>query len=316
MNKTIEVVPYDPNWARIYDQEAAIIKQALQSNCIDIHHIGSTAVPDLAATPKIEIIAIVESGDLSITQLETIGFSYTGEWNIPFQFAFTKNGQHDINLHVFEKGHPEIELNLLFRDHLRSNPESLREYADMKERLIADEASFQQQGSMFSNYKLEKDRFIRQILKNTGYNRHRFLRVTHKQEWADYHRIRKTVIFYPCSSVYEATPPSITENNVFHFILCHGVEARTIAHVEFLNESEAALMSFATDPEFQSQGYGTAMILFLEKWLKKQNIKLLKMHSRPTSLAFYKKRGFVEMPFDDSWWQNDYRLLGKALDLS
>jgi hypothetical protein len=57
--------------------------------------------------------------------LEKIGFTYKGEWNIPFKFGFTKRTENSINLHVLKEGHPEIGGNLLFRKHLRSNPQSL-----------------------------------------------------------------------------------------------------------------------------------------------------------------------------------------------
>ncbi len=314
MSKEIQVAPYDPNWPHIYEKEAALIWQALSGNCLAIHHIGSTAVPGLAAKPKIDMIAVVKDGEISIPQLEKAGFAYKGEWNIPFKFGFTKRGQDEINLHVFEEGHPEIELNILFRDHLRSNPQSLKEYAQIKETLIEDEASFQKQkGSMFSGYNLGKDRFIRQILKTSGYNGHRFLKVTHIQEWEDYHRIRKTEIFDPIGVVYDPHHPSITANGAYHFILCHGIEVRTVAHIEFLSESDAALRSLATDAKFQRQGYGAEMMFLLEKWLKRQNIKVLKMHSRLSAEPFYRKLGFAEMPFDDPSIQEQYIDLGKAL---
>src|SRR5271170_541544 len=57
--KEIEVVPYNPDWPKLFDAEAAKIKQALGPNCIAIHHIGSTAVPNLAAKPIIDILPVV-----------------------------------------------------------------------------------------------------------------------------------------------------------------------------------------------------------------------------------------------------------------
>ena len=98
MSKEIQVVPYDPNWPHIFEKEALLIRHALGDNCITIHHVGSTSVPGLAAKPTIDTITVVGSGDLSIAQLEKVGFSYKGEWNIPFKFGFTKRGQDEINL--------------------------------------------------------------------------------------------------------------------------------------------------------------------------------------------------------------------------
>lgn len=41
------------------------------------------------------------------------------------------------------------------------------------------------------------------------------------------------------------------------------------------------------------------MMALLEKWLKRQNIQILKMHSRRSAEPFYRKLGHMEMPFDD-----------------
>lgn len=55
----IKVVPYNGNWPKIFQAKAEKIQQALGENCIAIHHIGSTAVPSLAAKPVIDMIPVV-----------------------------------------------------------------------------------------------------------------------------------------------------------------------------------------------------------------------------------------------------------------
>jgi len=119
--KIIEVVPYDPNWPTIFAVESKIIQEAFGENCLEIHHIGSTSVPGLAAKPKIDMIAVVKDPSEVIEQLSSIGIQYRGEYNIPLHYGFSKRGKVDINLHVYEEVHPEIKLNLLFRDYLRSH---------------------------------------------------------------------------------------------------------------------------------------------------------------------------------------------------
>ncbi|MDR2782196.1 MAG: GrpB family protein [Holosporaceae bacterium] len=49
--------PYDSDWPKIFETEKEIILAALEDNLVAIHYIGSTAVPGLAAKPKIDIIA-------------------------------------------------------------------------------------------------------------------------------------------------------------------------------------------------------------------------------------------------------------------
>jgi GrpB-like predicted nucleotidyltransferase (UPF0157 family) len=125
MTRKIEIVPYHPAWPSLFAEEETKIKQALGEQCMAVHHIGSTAVPGLCAKPKIDIIAVIQERALIIHNLEKGGYRYRGEFNIPFHRGFSKrDNTPEINLHVYEEGNPEIELNLLFRDYLRTHAEA------------------------------------------------------------------------------------------------------------------------------------------------------------------------------------------------
>src|SRR5579872_2938376 len=118
--KKIVVVPYNPDWPKIFEDEALKIKKALGANCLAVHHIGSTSVPGLSAKPVIDMIGVVKTPEEAIKPLEYLGFKYKGEYNIPMRYYFNRSEGVDTNLHVYAEGHPEIELNLLFRDYLRN----------------------------------------------------------------------------------------------------------------------------------------------------------------------------------------------------
>ena len=83
MAQHIIVTDYNPIWAEMFESEAENIRQILGDNCVAIHHIGSTAVPDLAAKPIIDIMPIVKSLDAVdqvAAEFEVIGYesvSYT-----------------------------------------------------------------------------------------------------------------------------------------------------------------------------------------------------------------------------------------------
>jgi GrpB-like predicted nucleotidyltransferase (UPF0157 family) len=57
----ITLVPYDPAWPRLFAEEAARLQQALGGRALRIEHVGSTAVPGLAARPVIDIQVSVAS---------------------------------------------------------------------------------------------------------------------------------------------------------------------------------------------------------------------------------------------------------------
>lgn len=183
MTKNITVTPYNSDWPKIFEVEAAKIKEALGTNCVAIHHIGSTAVPGLSAKPVIDMIGVIKDLAKVIQPLESLGFKYKGEYNIPMRLYFSRYEGIQINLHVYEEGHPEIELNLLFRNHLREHPKAREEYDSLKESLLKDKTSYEKNNSLFTGYNLGKDAFIRKVLKAANFTRIRIMKCTHYAEW-------------------------------------------------------------------------------------------------------------------------------------
>ena len=181
--KKIIVTSYNPDWPQIFEREASKIKETLGSNCIAIHHVGSTSVPGLSAKSVIDMIGVVENTEKSIQPLEILGFMYKGEYNIPMRFYFNRSEGVGTNLHVYEEGHPEIELNLLFRDYLRQHPNKRDEYIKLKEDLLKKKSSYEKNNSLFTEYNLGKDAFIRKILQAANFNRIRMVKCTHYAEW-------------------------------------------------------------------------------------------------------------------------------------
>ena len=120
----ITLVEYDSAWPRLYDREAARIRNALDDLALLVEHVGSTAVPGLAAKPRIDIVlAVADSSDEAsyVPALETAGYVLRireREWHEHRAF---KGPDTDLNLHVFPEGCVEIERMLRFRDHLRRN---------------------------------------------------------------------------------------------------------------------------------------------------------------------------------------------------
>ncbi|MBX9787034.1 MAG: GrpB family protein [Alphaproteobacteria bacterium] len=120
----------------MFEKKTARIKQTLGNACVAVHHVSSTVVSRLCAKPTL-IIAVVKEWSLSVSSLEKIGYEYSGGFNIPFHRLFSKRPPfHNINLHIYEEGNPEVELNLLFRDYLHAYPKTLEEYANLKSELV------------------------------------------------------------------------------------------------------------------------------------------------------------------------------------
>lgn len=298
MKKIIEVVPYDPNWPNAFEKEAELIRQALGGNCLAIHHIGSTSVPGLSAKPKIDVIAVVQDSLLARDQLEKIGIQYRGEYNIPLHYGFSKRGDIDLNLHVYEEFHPETELNLCFRDYLRNHTNKRDDYARLKEELIQDESSFTKENSPFTNYTLRKGDFIREVLREAGFNRIRMLKCNDNTEWTAAQHFRNTYFFDP-HGIEDPYTWTFNHEEHAHLVLYQGTEIVAYAHIQFWPDQRAAIRIIAVDEDKRNQNSGSVFLALIEKWLKSLEFKSIHAESRQTSLRFYLKNGYTGMLFND-----------------
>ena len=308
--KLIEITPYNPAWPIMFAEEAELIKGALGDNCLKVHHIGSTSVPNLMAKPKIDIIVVVDQLDKQ--PFAAIGYQYRIEHEMPFRLYFTKKLGKQVNLHVYEKGNPEIELNILFRDYLRSHPEVAAEYAELKQNLLTHKSAHEKNNSRSTGYNLGKNEFIKNIIKQTGFAGLCFRPCQHYEEWEEYHRIKIEQIFARLNIEYDKNHPSIILDNNYHFVLYRGTEIVTVAHVEFLDEL-AALRGLATDEPYKKKGYGSHMMNLIEKWVKSQGKSIIKLHAAPEAEQFYRRLGYDNMEFNDVSIGENNIDLGKLL---
>jgi GrpB-like predicted nucleotidyltransferase (UPF0157 family) len=134
----VALAEYDAVWPQLYAQQEALIRAALDAGALLVEHVGSTAVPGLAAKPRIDIaLAVADSSDEAsyVPALEDAGFSFRlrePEWH---EHRLLGRPDVDVNLHVFTEGCGEIERMLRFRDRLRAHDEDRLEYERTKREL-------------------------------------------------------------------------------------------------------------------------------------------------------------------------------------
>ena len=138
--RRVGVVSYNPNWKNMYKEESEKIKNILNDIIIDIHHIGSTAIPEIKAKPVIDILVEVkdiEGVDQYNHKMKELGYKAMGEYGIPKRRFFRKgesNRTHHI--HIFQTGNEEIERHINFKEYLIAHPDKAREYSKLKEELV------------------------------------------------------------------------------------------------------------------------------------------------------------------------------------
>ena len=164
----IQIVPYNPDWIALFEEEKASIIEILDENLtLNIEHIGSTSIAELAAKPTIDIL--IEISELTneikliITKkLEDIG--YRNMYSSEKEKSMTFGKGYDLDFvdiqtyhaHIREKS-KMLQDEIYFRDYLRQNSNARDEYTKLKYAL-AEKHRFNRE-----EYTRAKTEFIKKI---------------------------------------------------------------------------------------------------------------------------------------------------------
>ena len=159
---TVCLADHSEYWKLIFQEEASQIQAVLQDTIQSIHHVGSTAIPNIKAKPIIDILIGVEgfsSIPIIVAQLEQLGYIYKGENGIPDRHYFSKGEPRCFHIHLTLSGNAIYNNHLHFLNHLKAHPNLAKAYEKIKMDLAAK----------FQNERLQytegKDEFIQSILK-------------------------------------------------------------------------------------------------------------------------------------------------------
>lgn len=135
------VVPYDELWKLAFEEIKEELESAIGDLVIGIEHVGSTSVEGLSAKPCIDIDVIIKDYsifDAVVCKLETIGYIHEGNLGIQDREAFKYSDKPHLrqhHLYVCPKQSEELHRHIAFRDFLRSNPEAIKRYGAVKEKV-------------------------------------------------------------------------------------------------------------------------------------------------------------------------------------
>lgn len=108
VTRNIVVVDYNPQWPDWFEQTRAYIWRTVEKVALRIDHVGSTAVPGLAAKPIIDMDIVVADESkvrLVIDALRSIDYEWVGDVGVAGRQAFDSSRHHSCS--VFELGHVE-----------------------------------------------------------------------------------------------------------------------------------------------------------------------------------------------------------------
>ena len=160
---SVQLIAYDPAWATLFEAERTRLHHALHPHALDIQHIGSTAVPGLAAKPLLDLgIAVADAAMVAacIPRITALGYSYRGYRGANQGYFFDLGPEHNLThyLHLLLISDAGWQNYLRFRDYLRAHPEARAAYQQLKQDLAAKYAADR------AAYSAAKTTFIQGIL--------------------------------------------------------------------------------------------------------------------------------------------------------
>lgn len=134
------IVPYNPTWPGLYEEERRFIVDAVGEKIISLDHIGSTSVPGLGAKPIIDILAGVKdrrTADEIVKTMKHLGYAHVspGDHQDWFYCICRVARGTRFHLHLIRHGSKFHAKHIIFREWLRAHPDDARRYYELKRNL-------------------------------------------------------------------------------------------------------------------------------------------------------------------------------------
>ena len=149
-----------------------------------------------------------------------------------------------------------------------------------------------------ASYTLSKDDLVKEMLHKAGFDGVTMVQALTDREWKTVKSMRQQY-FFDVVNVQDPYTWTFENDKHFHIVLSKGIDIIGYAHLQFWPDNRAALRIIVIEEADRNQGLGTTFLKNLERWLVHQGIKTLHTQSSPAAYNFYKKTGYVEMPFND-----------------
>jgi len=166
-DEPVRIVPYDASWPARFEAEETLLRGAIGGWVTGgIHHVGSTAVPGLAAKPVIDILVGVRdlpSSRACFGELAKLGYRYAPYRAEEMHWFCKPNPSHRTHhLHLVPTGSPRYQSELAFREILRSRSDIADEYAALK-RALAGQYEHDREG-----YTKVKAAFVAKLVRESA----------------------------------------------------------------------------------------------------------------------------------------------------
>jgi GrpB-like predicted nucleotidyltransferase (UPF0157 family) len=135
--RELVLVPYDANWTSRFQAERRRITKALGPTATRVEHIGSTAVPGLAAKPIIDVLVTVES---IADEAQYLPHLVSAGYHLRVRESghrLLRTPDLGVHVHVLQDDDEAAAAYLDLRDRLRGSKDARARYTAVKQAIIA-----------------------------------------------------------------------------------------------------------------------------------------------------------------------------------
>lgn len=164
--RPIVIADYDPSWPDLFAAERDRLSELLCGIAAEIHHVGSTSVPGMAAKPKIDIDVVIHEPRLLASAVERVReagiHDFHGDPYGEGMWTFTRGTVSGFRVYLCGPAAAPHEKRILFRDWLRAHRADAEAYAVLKRQLAAEA------DGDFKAYTDGKAQFVAAIVRNAA----------------------------------------------------------------------------------------------------------------------------------------------------
>lgn len=140
MRAELVVSRYDPRWPEMFQHLRRGLLRHVEDLVLAVEHVGSTAVPGCAAKPIIDLDIVLPDATPMPELLNRLtvlcGYRHEGDLGIPGRQAFAKHSPIEHHLYAVVVGTKPYLDHILLRDYLRTHPDEVRRYSELKLSLV------------------------------------------------------------------------------------------------------------------------------------------------------------------------------------
>jgi GrpB-like predicted nucleotidyltransferase (UPF0157 family) len=135
---TVVVASYDPRWRALFEDTREELTAALGPSILEVHHVGSTAVPGLCAKPILDVMVSIPDFNRAtqlFPRLASLKFELRPDEEIADRHYFRRPPGGALRTHHLSLAEPTSRYHIVtiaFRDALRTNPELAAAYGRLK----------------------------------------------------------------------------------------------------------------------------------------------------------------------------------------